>query len=329
MRVVVYVRDDCPFSSAALQRLRVLARERRGIEVEARDVSTAGVHGDHVAVTPTILFPNGARLVGTPDEGRLRRALEGLGERTRGVPNKVWFLEQNRLFRGVPLAEIERMAHLFREQDFGPKQIVFGEGDLGDAIYLLKTGHVRLYRLTQDGKEITLAVLGPGDVFGELALFDETRRATFAETMDAAHICAASIEDFSRLMAHRPQLTMMVAREIARRRSEAETRVAGMAYASVRGRITAVLRHLAEEHGEKTSDGAVRIRLRISHQELANLAGTTRETCTVELGRMMSAGLVNVDADHFFLVPNPERLQPGPIDRLRRAIVGGGKRSPT
>jgi hypothetical protein len=72
----------------------------------------------------------------------------------------------------------------------------------------------------------------------------------------------------------------------------------------------------------------VRIRLRISHQELANLAGTTRETCTVELGRMMSAGLVNVDGDHFFLIPNPEQLQPGPIDRLRQAIAGGGKRMP-
>jgi len=124
-----------------------------------------------------------------------------------------------------------------------------------------------------------------------------------------------------------PQIVdSLVAREIARRRSEAETRVAGMAFTSVRGRIVAVLQHLAQEHGEKAPDGSVRIRLRISHQELANLAGTTRETCTVELGRLMRTGLVEVDDDHFFVIPKPGRLQPGPIDRLRQVVVGGGKR---
>lgn len=328
-RVVVYVRDGCPFSSDAVRRLHALAREHPDVEIEERDVALASRYGDRVAATPTTILPSGARLAGAPDAGRLLDALERNGEMTRRVLNKVWFLEQNRLFRGVPLAEIERMAHLFREQDFGPRQVVFGEGDLGDAIYLLKTGHVRLYRLTEDGKEISLAVLGPGDVFGELALFDETRRSTFAETMDPAHICAASIEDFARLMAHRPQLTMMVAREIARRRTEAETRLAGMAYASVRGRIVSVLRHLAEEHGESMPGGGVRIRLRVSHQELANLAGTTRETCTVEIGRLMRADLVRVDEDHYFTIPDVERLQPGPFDRLRQAVAGGGKRRPT
>ncbi|MDE2572028.1 MAG: cyclic nucleotide-binding domain-containing protein [bacterium] len=323
MELIVYVARGCPFSPLALARLQHVAQERPGFQVVIRDVKLALAYGHRVAATPTVIFPNGTRIVGTPDAGRLRGILASLSGQGWSMPNKVWYLEQNRLFRGVPLEEIERMAHLFREYDYAPKKLIFGEGDLGDAIYLLKAGHVRLYRLTEDGKEISLAVLGAGDVFGELALFDETRRSTFAETLDQAHVCAASIEDFTQLMAHRPQLTMMVAREIARRRTEAETHIAGMTYASVRGRLAAVIQHLLEEHGEDLRDGGKRLTLRLSHQELANLVGTSRETCTLELGRLQHAGLLAFDEDRYLVAPHPERLQPGTLERVLRALVGG------
>ncbi len=276
-----------------------------------------------MAVSPTLIFPNGQRISGTPDEERLREVLSRmLG--TKITPNKVWYLEQNRLFHGVPLKEIEKLAHLFHEYDYAPKQIVFGEGDLGDAIYLLKTGHVRLYKMTEEGKEITFAILGPGDVFGELALFDETHRHTFAETIDAAHICATSVNDFTRLMAHRPQLTMMVAREIARRRQAMETRLAGTAYGTIAGRLKFTLRHLAREHGTKLDSGATRIDLRLSHQELANMVGTTRETCTLELGKLQRQGALGFDERHRLLITDVDRLQAGPIDKLIKAVAGTG-----
>ncbi|GAC1408159.1 MAG: Crp/Fnr family transcriptional regulator [Candidatus Velthaea sp.] len=238
------------------------------------------------------------------------------------MPNKVWFLERNRLFRGVPLDEIEKMAHLFRETDYPPNHVIFHEGDLGNAIYLLKTGHVRVYRLTEEGQEATLAVLGPGDVFGELALFDESHRLTMAQTMDSAHICAASIEDFSSLMRHKPQLTMMVAREIARRRTASETRIAGTAHATVRGRVVSVLRYLAEEHGERLPDGSVRIVIRFSHQQIASFAGATREACSVQISRLQRAGVIATDEHHCFVIPNMDTLQIGVIDRLIRSAVG-------
>ncbi|TAM57675.1 cyclic nucleotide-binding domain-containing protein [bacterium] len=328
VELILYTAEGCPFSPLALERLRIFAQGTPGVDVEVRDVAQAARYGHRVAATPTIIFPNGWRVVGTPDYGRLRSILAALSGQGRSMPNKVWYLEQSRLFRGVPLDEVERMADLFHEYDYDPKRLIFGEGDLGDAIYLLKVGHVRLYRLTEDGKEISLALLGPGDVFGELALFEETRRSTFAETLDRAHVCAASIEDFTQLMAHRPQLTMMVAREIARRRTEAETRIAGMTYASVRGRLAAALQHLLGEHGEDLPGGGKRITLRLSHQELANLAGTSRETCTVELGRMQRAGLLEFDREHCIVVPCPERLHPGTLERMLHAIVGSNPHQP-
>jgi|GEM_PF-126566 len=313
--LVLYVRHDCMFSAVALRRVNEAMRFFPELRLHVRQRSQATSDGVTVGATPSLLSPDRHRLTGTPSVGRLQRVLARALGNEPPVANKVWYLARNLLFRGVPLEEIAKYAHLFHEQDYKAKEIVFSEGDLGDAIYLLKTGHVRLYRVTEDGKELTLAILGPGDVFGELALFKESHRQTFAEAVDAAHICAASVEDFSRLMGHKPQLTMMVASEIARRRQDMETRIVGLAYGSVRLRLVHSLRHLAREHGETLAGGEVRIPLRLSHQELAQLIGTSRETCTIELGKLQLASLVRFDEDRC-LIFKPERLEPGVLHRV-------------
>ncbi len=313
--IVLYVREDCVFSPIAIARVQEALRAFAALRLSIRDQSEAERDGARIPVTPTLLLPGGLRLTGTPSVERLQRVLSQVLGKRPPVPNKVWYLERSRVFHGVPRDEIEKYAHLFHEHDYKPKEIVFSEGDLGDAIYLLKTGHVRLYRATEDGKELTLAILGPGDVFGELALFAESHRQTFAEALDDAHICAASVEDFARLMGNRPQLTMMVATEMARRRQETETRIAGLTYGSVRLRLMAALRHLAREHGDPVGDGETRISVRLSHQELAQLVGTSRETCTVEMGKLQLAGALRVDEDRCFVV-RPDRLEPGVLDRM-------------
>lgn len=237
--------------------------------------------------------------------------------------NKVWHLEHHRLLRDVPRSEIKQIAHIFRERDYKRKELIFGAGDVSDSIYLLKTGHVRLYRVTEDGKEVTLAILRAGDVFGELALFDETHRTTFAEALDDAHICATSVEQFTKLMAHRPEIAVTIAKEIARRRCETEAQIVEMAYATVGGRVTAALMHLAEQHGETLENGDVRITLRLSHQELANMIGSSRESCTMELQRLQKRGIIAVDDEHRFVLTSrrpleaPARVRSSEIPALR------------
>ena len=287
----------------------MLAQEDERVVFEIRSLDREPSRPGLPLVTPTLVLSDGKRVTGTPSLERLK----GLLARFLGVPlvpNKVWFLERNRLFNGVPLDEIEKMAHLFREADYPPNHVIFDEGDLGDAVYLLKTGPVRIYLITEDGQEATLAVLGPGDMFGELALFDERQRLTVAQTMDPAHICAAPVDDFGSLMRNRPQLTMMVAREMARRRTASETRV------------VAALRHLAEEHGERRADGTIRIGIRFSHQQTASFAEATREACSTQISRLQRAGVLQTDATHHFVIPNLDGLQIGAIDRLIHSAVG-------
>ena len=234
------------------------------------------------------------------------------------MPNKVWYLERSRLFGGLPASDIHPLAQAFRERDFDAGATIFMAGDSGDAVYLLKTGFVRLYRLSEEGREVTLAILGPGDVFGELALFDEKERVTNACTMSAAHVCAASVAQFMTLMRGNYLLTYRVAREMARRRDEAETRIAGTTFASARARVATVLLTLAEQHGSRLADGAICICVRFSHLQLASFAGTARETATVELSRMQREGLIRTESDRSLSLLDLERLKPSPLYRAFR-----------
>ncbi len=319
--IVVLARHDCLFSGVALERLHELALDDPRIAITERYLAPAG-HDATLAVTPVMILPNGRRITGTPSIERLRQLVARYFGAPRDVANKVWYLQHNRLFNGIPLKEIEAMAHLFREVDYPPRHVIFQEGDVGDAIYLLKTGHVRIYRLTEEGQEATLAFLGPGSVFGELALFNEAHRLTVAETLDDAHICATSVDDFTRLMRHKPQLTMMVAREIARRQTHSETRIAGTAYATVRGRVISVLRHLAEEHGELQPDGSTRLGMRLSHQQIASFAGASREACSTEISKLQKLGVIRVDDTHCFVIADLNALKPGTIDSIIKRALG-------
>ncbi len=234
------------------------------------------------------------------------------------MPNKVWYLQRSRLFGGLPPSDIHPLAQAFRERDYPAGTTIFAAGDPGDSIFLLKTGFVRLYRLTEEGKEVTLSVLGPGDVFGELALFEERERLTNACAMTAVHLCGASVAQFMTLMRGNFVLTYRVAREIARRREEAETRIAGTAFASVRMRLSTVLLTLGEQYGTRLDDGAINVGLRFSHQQLASFAGIARETASAEMSRLQREGLIRVEPDRSITLLDLERLKPSPLYRTFR-----------
>jgi len=175
-----------------------------------------------------------------------------------------------------------------------------------------------LFRVSEEGREVTLAFLGPGDVFGELALFDEKERLTNACAMTAAHVCAAPVSQFMTLMRGNYLLTYRVGREIARRRNEAETRIAGTTFASARARVATVLLTLAEQHGMRLPDGAICICVRVSHLQLASFAGTARETTSLELSRMQREGLIRTEDDGSLSILEVERLKPSVLDRTFR-----------
>jgi CRP/FNR family transcriptional regulator len=215
--------------------------------------------------------------------------------------NKVWYLKQNRMFDDVPEADVEEHEGLFTMKTFARKAMIFDESDPSRTVYMVKRGAVRLARVTEDGKEVTLAVLGRGDLFGEEAIFSDRPRTTFAVALDDALLCMARADDMFALLESEPKVALNVAKVMSERLVELQSTVEDLAYARLSERLVNLFNRLAIEHGRPVEDG-VEITVRLTHADLASLVGSTRETVSLELARLIRAGRLR-QRGHRLIVP--------------------------
>jgi CRP/FNR family cyclic AMP-dependent transcriptional regulator len=208
-----------------------------------------------------------------------------------GETNKVWYLKQNRLFEDVADGDVERYAGIFTMRTLPRKALVFDQFDPARTIFMLKSGSVRIARLTADGKEVTLAVLGKGDIFGEEALFGEGPRTTFAVVVAETLLCMARADDLLELLKEEPKLALNVAKVMSDRVVEMTSTVEDLSYTRLTDRLVNVLDRLAAEHGKPCDDG-IEITVRLTHADIASLIGSTRETVSLELARLIRSGRV-------------------------------------
>lgn len=208
--------------------------------------------------------------------------------------NKVWYLRQNRLFAEASAEGVERYEHVFTMCEKPRGTMVFDGGDSERTVYLVKRGSVRIVRQTADGKDVTVAVLGPGDMFGEETMFDRVARTTHAVVVEDALLCTARAEDLFALLSNDPALALNVARVLTERLDDARSTMEDLAYARVADRIEHLYRKLALEHGVPVS-GGTRVDMRLTHADIASLVGSTRETVSVEIAKLVDAGTLRLD----------------------------------
>ncbi|MGH7754929.1 MAG: Crp/Fnr family transcriptional regulator [Vulcanimicrobiaceae bacterium] len=207
------------------------------------------------------------------------------------LENKVWYLKQSRLFERTGEDDIGQFASLFIQKDYPRRSLVFDYGDPSHNVFLLKAGMVRLSRITQDGKEVSLALLGPGDIFGEECLFERPTRTTIARCVDASHLCSTRAQDLFKILASSPILSLNVAKYLSERLDEAQSTVEEMSALRIPDRIMHMLDRLAHEYGVKVADGT-KIDVHLTHADIASMIGSTRETVSLEMGNLVRAGLV-------------------------------------
>jgi CRP/FNR family transcriptional regulator len=215
--------------------------------------------------------------------------------------NKVWYLKQNRLFEDVPDQDVEENEGLFVMKTFARKALVFDESDPSRTVYMVKRGAVRLARLTEDGKEVTVAVLGRGDLFGEESIFSDRPRTTFAVALDDTLLCMARADDLFAMLESQPKVALNVAKVMSERLVELQSTVEDLAYARLSERLVNLFNRLAIEHGRPV-EGGVEITIRLTHADLASLVGSTRETVSLELARLIRSGRLRQNG-HAVIVP--------------------------
>src|SRR3954464_12802324 len=143
--------------------------------------------------------------------------------------------------------ELARIAQLSVPRRFDAGQVVFREGDSSDTCYIVRRGHARAIREHPDGRSITLATFGPGDFFGELAMFDDERRSATIEAVDALEVVAILGRDVRRLRRDNNEITVKLVTALGRRLRAANERLSRQSFQTVQSRVAAVLDQLVEQ----------------------------------------------------------------------------------
>lgn len=204
-----------------------------------------------------------------------------------------WYIKNCRLFERLDeeqLAGLERRARMRR---FPKGAQVYLPSDASDSVFLLAEGRVKLCSSTPDGKQAILAFIEPGELFGELSLFEEFEPDESAETMVKSTLVLLPKDALDQLMNDSPQLVLGVTKLMGLRRRRIERRLKTLLFRSNRDRLVYLLLDLTNQYGCVT-DGGILIKIPLSHQDLASIIGATRETVTTLLGELQLAGFIKV-----------------------------------
>ncbi|HEV3229812.1 MAG TPA: Crp/Fnr family transcriptional regulator [Solirubrobacteraceae bacterium] len=200
-------------------------------------------------------------------------------------------LAQVPVFEELEPAELERVADVSVPRHFPVGHVVFREGDESDTCYIVRSGHARAIREHQDGRSITLANFGPGDFFGELAMFDDERRSATIEALDELEVIALLGRDMRRLLAEHSEIAIKLLIALGRRLRETNERLARQSFQTVQSRVATVLTQLvAQARAEGAGDGDVLIRA--TQADVAKLAGSSRESASRFLAVLERAGVI-------------------------------------
>lgn len=222
------------------------------------------------------------------------------------MSQRLWYLKRCDLFERLSHEQLERLELRSRSRTFAAHSPICLPADKADSVFFLATGLVKVSHLTDDGKESTLAFVEPGELFGELAIFDGQERDEFIEAVEASTVVMIPTEEIHRLMAERADVALAITKIIGMRRRRIERRLRNLLFLSVRERLIHLLLDLAEQLGRPVDEG-IRLRVKLSHQDLANLIGATRETVTAILGRLKLEGSV-CNTRCKITLTNPARL---------------------
>jgi CRP/FNR family cyclic AMP-dependent transcriptional regulator len=184
---------------------------------------------------------------------------------------------------------------------------LFDEGASGDQLYVILDGKIKLTRAAADGRENLLSVLGPGEMFGELSLFDPRPRTASATAVTDSRLAALAHDDLRSWLTGRPDVALHLLQALARRLRRANDVMADLVFTDVPGRVAKALLDLADRFGTVQEDG-LQVNHDLTQEELAQLVGASRETVNKALADFAARGWLQLAAKSVLLI-EPERLR--------------------
>ncbi len=220
--------------------------------------------------------------------------------------SKLWYLKRINLFTEMSPEEMGVFAQKTRMESVRKKTPIFFPGDPSQQVYLLKEGRVKISRLSKEGRELTIALLEPGEIFGELEVLDDAPRDTLAEALDDSQICVVSKALFIEMIQKMPAFSFRLTKLIGFRMRKIESRVEDLVFKDVPARLAHLLLELAKDYGKNVPEGTL-LQIKITHQEIANLIGSIRETVSAVLGDFKRDGWLTFEGRRIVLL-KPKRI---------------------
>jgi CRP/FNR family cyclic AMP-dependent transcriptional regulator len=214
-----------------------------------------------------------------------------------------WYLKRVPFLTDLDPAVIQRFAESVEMKEVRRRQVLYLPGDPGGAVFLVNGGRVKVSKVTRDGKELTLGYRAPGELFGEACLIDGSPRQEMAEAVENVMVSEIPRERFEAIIAASAELGVRLVKMMAMRRLELENNIEKLVFRDVNSKLAELLQKLAAEYGVDDSRGTL-IALKITHQEMANLIGSTRETVSLTLAQFKRKGLITNDGRKLIVVDN-------------------------
>ena len=203
----------------------------------------------------------------------------------------LWFLRKIPLLAELGNAVVEKLADAVEMREVRRREVIYLPGDPGDSLFAVNSGRVKISKVTRDGKALTLSYCSPQTIFGETCLTDGGPREEMAEAMQNSVVTEIPRAHFEELLQGHAKLGYEMTKLLARRRLDLENKLETLVFRDVTSKLAELLLGLADEYGVEDARGTL-VALKITHQELANLIGSTRETVSLTLSQFKRKKLI-------------------------------------
>ncbi len=198
-------------------------------------------------------------------------------------------LEKIPLFSGLTEEQIRDLEKVASKKKYPKNTIIFSEGDKTDSLYVITDGKIKVTINDEDGKEIILSILGSGEYFGEMALLDNQPRSACAMTKEPTELLQFAKDDFMQIFSSNP-IAFNLLRGLIQRLREANKKIESLALLDVYGRVARLLTHM----GKQVDDKLV-LEDKLTHQEIANMVGSSREMVSIILKELTNGGYISIE----------------------------------
>ena len=220
---------------------------------------------------------------------------------------KIWYLQNFNLIKGMDESSMEMMDQRSKMKKSSKREVIYFPEERSDNIYMLKEGKVKISRVSEDGKKMTLQLIGPGEIFGESAILGQEKRENIAEVVEDAVICSINRTTFQEMLANNPKMNLSINKFIGLRIRKIQAHVEDLVFKDAQERVVAFLKRYTKTFGKKMIDGWM-VRPFLTHQEIADLTATSRQTVNSILNDLVNNQQIKYTR-RYFQVLNTDWIQ--------------------